>query len=162
MGAEVQVVAAELEHARALAPLMRAADVAELQALGLTPERALADALRTSEVAFALVLGGEVAALFGLGPRVPAPFGEAACVWALSGAAVDRHRKAFLRASRAILEALLSHCALLWNWVDARYAGAVRWVRWLGFAVGPAQPFGPAGQLFHPISIRREAVAWVR
>lgn len=159
MGADVQVVSATPAHAEALAPLLRPADVAEVEAsAGFTPLEALQASLSASERAWALVVGGEVAALWGVvpvgqGTLLTRP--QLAVVWALTGRAVDRHRKLFVRLSRGVLSELLRLYPVLVNAVDARYRGALRWVRWLGAEVAPAVPFGALGLPFHPIRFRR-------
>src|SRR3954470_20102838 len=138
---------------------MRREDVAEVLALGFQDARtAVWHSLSQSTVAFALLFDGEVAAVFGVGRAE----NGVACVWALTGRAVHVHPRAFIRASRPILHMLLSECGVLCNVVDARYEASVRWLRWLGFSVGPAIPIGPEGIPFHPISIRQEDVSWAR
>lgn len=44
--------------------------------------------------------------------------------------------------------------ALLTNYVDARNAVSIRWLRWLGFEIEPAAPFGIHGLPFHRFSMR--------
>jgi hypothetical protein len=160
-GVDVTIEQATLEHALALARVMRAADKAEARALDLQPLEALLEALDKSEVAFAVSFNGELAALFGVAPFEPhtqAP-PSTAVVWMLSGEAVDRYPKAFARASRAVMPKLLEHYELLVNVIDARYTRALRWARWLGFDVREARPFGPHAMPFHPCSARR--TTWV-
>lgn len=158
MGTDVQVVPATEEHAAALAPNLRAEDVAEVLACG-SPSGlfALQHSLRTSDMAWALLFDGEVAALFGFTEHRNTACGGSGVgvAWALTGNAVARHPKVFLRVSRDVLSLLLEHCGVLVNWVDARYRGALRWLEWLGFEVKPATS-GPQGMLFHPVVARRQ------
>lgn len=158
MGVNVQVRPATLEHAALLAPQLRAEDLAEAMAHGFTDALdALTKCVERSADAYALMFDEQVAALFGVGHplEVVATGEEICCVWALTGRAVCEHPKAFIRASRPMLAFMLEHCGILWNYVDGRYTAALRWLRWLGFSVGEPVPFGPAGELFHPVSIRR-------
>jgi GNAT superfamily N-acetyltransferase len=46
--------------------------------------------------------------------------------------------------------------------VHAEYAEAIRWLRWLGFAIGPPQPRGPHGAPFRPFSIGALRIAACR
>ena len=112
-----------------------------------TPCEGLALSLARSLWADAYLAGGEVTALVGLAlqPMV----GGVAMPWLLTGRPVDRHRKAFLRLTRARTRALLAEHGTLVAHVHADYREAVRWLAWLGFALAPAQPFGPRGALFH-------------
>jgi hypothetical protein len=61
-------------------------------------------------------------------------------VWALFTDAIARHRVFCARVSRAYIRALVARFrgAVIGNVVDGRNRLAVRWVRWLGFALqGP-------------------------
>jgi hypothetical protein len=153
----VSLVPGTLAHAQALGPLLREGDVEEGRALGLEPQEALLASFRGSEVSWASLFDGEVAALCGVVPYRRTALGDSGegLLWALSGRAVDRHPKAYLRASRAVLDALLERYSLLTNVIDARYTGALRWARWLGCEVGPPQPFGPRGAPFCRFILRR-------
>ena len=43
---------------------------------------------------------------------------------------------------------------VLINYTDARYTKALRWLRWLGFHMHEAVPYGVNGELFHPMTLR--------
>lgn len=138
-----------------LAASMRAEDAAEVKAsCGLDPLQALQASAAASEAPLALELGGELAALFGVapGPRT-ALLGPTSydVIWALTGRAVDRHRRGFWLASQRVVEVFLEHHPVLVNYVDARYDAALRWVARLGAQVLPAIPFGASGLPFHPV-----------
>lgn len=138
--------------ARELAAVMRAADRAEVLASGgWTALQALQVALDASREAWTLRIDGEVAALFGVAPLVD-DVGQA---WALTGEVVSRRPVAFFKACRPALAGMLERWPLLVTAVDCRYVQAVRWVERLGFAVGEPEPYGLAGEPFHPILIRR-------
>lgn len=155
MAADVQVVPATPAHAEALAPLMRAEDAAELAAsLGVGPLQGLLASLDASCAARAVLFDGEVAALCGVADTDVQGVG---CVWALTGRAVERHPRAFVRLSRAAVAEYLTRYEVLFNFIDARYGRALRWVRALGFTVQEAQPYGAAGLPFHPVVLRRAA-----
>jgi hypothetical protein len=40
------------------------------------------------------------------------------------------------------------------NYVDARHARSIRWLKWLGFTIEEARPMGFAGLPFHPFGMR--------
>lgn len=156
MSVEVAIVPATRAHAEVLGQLMRKGDREEGLALGLEPETAAVLSWERSEVAYALLFDGEVAAVCGVVPVPGAPFD---LVWILTGRAVDRHPKAYLRASRRILGQLLERYPVLCNSIDARYRGAVRWARWLGVELGEPVPAGPYGIPFRPFVVRRDTWA---
>lgn len=153
MATEVTFERATLEHCAALAPLMRAEDVAEVQACGYRDAHdALVSGLAVSDVVYAALVHGEVAAIFG----VVVPEGsDSGVVWFLTGRAFARHPKAFVRCGRRVMSLLLERCANLSNFIDVRYSAAVRWAKWLGFTVAAPAPYGPNGLLFCHAQIRR-------
>jgi hypothetical protein len=150
---ELVIIPATREHAEELAPTLRAEDVAEVQACGYVDGRhALLMALERSSAAWAALLDGKVGALFGVsvGPGI-----EDDLIWLLAGAVFAKHPRPFMRRAKKILEQLLDYHPSLGNFIDARHAESLRWVKWLGFTVGEAVPYGPAGLLFHPARIER-------
>ena len=152
MAEAIRYEVATLAHAEALARSMRQEDVDEAEACGFSPLAALLDSLRVSSVAHAALLGTEVLALYGVVPVEAAADAPQAVVWALTGAAVERHRKKFHREAKRVLRALAAaYPRGLYNYVDARHAKALRWARRLGFVVLPAVPYGPHRLPFHPI-----------
>lgn len=139
-----------------LAAQMRPGDVAECDAYGYTPLEGLLVSMRQSRGAWALLLGGEVAAIFGALPVPPTTLvsPDTGYVWVLTGKAVDRHRFAFWRASRALLAHFARSFDFVTNIVDARYTASLCWLRRLGFEVHPAVAFGPQRRPFHPVTYR--------
>lgn len=147
----VTVIPAKPEHAAQLAPLMRAADLAECIAAGYADARsALDEALANSVEAWAMLFDGEVAALVGVDPLEGS---GSTLVWALTGQAVDRAKLSYLRAGRLILRDLLRRWPILVNLVDSRYQGALDWLECLGFTIGPEVPHPITGLSFRRVSI---------
>lgn len=160
MAPEVRILPATPEHVEELARAMRKEDAAEVLASGgFSPRQALEVSLAHSTSAWTVFFGPEVAAMWGVcpGPGGSSLLGgsEIGIAWALTGTAVDRSKRSFLRVSKVALAALLHDYAALVNYVDARYTAALRWARWLGFEVCPAVQFGHGALLFHPIIYRR-------
>jgi hypothetical protein len=141
----IEVVTANLAHAEAID--LRPGDAREIEALGLSPREGIARSLARSIRSDAYIADGEVAALAGvaLQPLV----GGMAMPWLLTGRPVDRHRRAFLRLTRARTQAMLAEHGRLLAQVHAEYREALRWLAWLGFSIAPPRPFGPRGALFH-------------
>lgn len=131
-----------------LAPRMRQADRNEVWASHRNlPDEALARSLRHSTHAWAGLADGRLVCLWGVCPaslisRVGVP-------WLLGSDEVETHQVAFLRRSRPALAEMLETYTVLTNWVDARNRVSMRWLRWLGFTLFPAQPFGPDRLPFH-------------
>jgi hypothetical protein len=151
---EYRIVDASEAHAMAMAPHLRAADVAEVHAAsGRTPFDALRVSLRCSTQAWTGLVDGTPACIWGVGPWSLA--GGLGCPWLLGTAQVERHARAFLRRSRHCLGQMLETYDALENFVDARNATSLRWLAWLGFTIAPATPHGFLGLPFHRFSMRR-------
>lgn len=151
----VEVVPATREHGVAVAANMAAADVAEVWAqAAATPLQAVEISLAGSHLAWAGVIDGETACLFGLAAHAPAA-GEA-CPWLLATPLIYRHRTAFLRRSKRFIRRFLTLHSRLSGHVDQRHTLSVAWLRWLGFTLAPPSPHGWLGLPFHRFELARE------
>lgn len=131
--AEVRL--ATLEDAYSLAPRLRKQDVAEIAAYtGEDPFTALRDGLMFSTVCNALVRNGKPIAMGGVGPLpIPGVKGVGA-VWLLGSDEIADIQVEFLRMSRGWVDAMHgSDYPLLMNFVDARNARHIKWLKWCGF-----------------------------
>lgn len=127
---------------------MRAADAEECRAAGYrTTIEALAASLEVSELSFAAK--DEAGRVLGIGGAVRTGTALAPCayVWWLSTTWV-RPRQLLQAGARVVREALQRYGSLTAA-VDARYAAAVRWLRWLGFTLSAPVPVPPFGLPFH-------------
>jgi hypothetical protein len=147
-----QIIPATRDHAISMAPNMRAAEVREVfDSLGRAPEEALLFELDQSATAWAWIVDGEVATMFGI--VTPTLLDLNSYPWLLTTPLVETHARAFARGCRTHLPELLAHHPRLVGMVDSRYALSVRWLEWLGAQIDPARPHGPAQALFHPFTI---------
>lgn len=135
-------------HVADLLDGVRAPDVAEFWAAAhVTPAQALRMSLDCRGEHWTGIHRGEVLCIFGVArASLLVPDGTP---WLLGHKRLDRHARAFLRDCRPALLAMLQRYHHLSNWVDARNAGAIRWLRWLGFDLHPAVPHGADGLPFH-------------
>jgi len=148
---EHQLVPATEAHARALAPRLRAEDAAEVQATaGVGPLEGLLMSLRGTLAggghAEAWLVGGEVAALWGVRPLTG--LRQTGVVWLLTGELVERHRIRFGDMSLGRIGELLLEYSVLINWIDARYRRALRWAEWTGAELQEPRPFGAEARDF--------------
>ena len=122
-------------------PTVRAADVAELAALGVTPELCMREGVAQSRRSFAMFIHGQPAAIFGCVEHrthgVP---------WAVVCTAAETFPIPFLRSSLRYVHSLPM---FLENAVDARNVKTIQWLRWLGFTIEAPEPMGKKGELFH-------------
>ena len=134
-----------------LAPRLRQADLDELLASGVgSAQEALRRGLAGSRMCRTVSMGGEVVGMFGVTPGL-----LSSEVWALVSSAVEKQPVAFTKISRKLASMLLEHHPLLTNYVDARHAQSIRWLRALGAELGYPQPRGPLGLPFHRFEISR-------
>jgi hypothetical protein len=158
LAVEVTFARATRAHALELAANMRDEDVLEVLAGGAaSPLAAIEDSLALSDLAFAMLFGGQVAALFGVQPlEVGTHLGPPTrgCVWVLTAQVTNKHPGAYLKHSRPVVAAMLDYCPDLSNFIDARHGPALRWAKWVGAELGEPVPFGPHGALFVPFRVR--------
>jgi hypothetical protein len=160
MAAEVVLERGTLAHARELAPLLRAADVAEVWASNRrTGLEALEQSVALSDVSVAMRINGEVASMFGVRAIYPLPalgWSPLGVVWFLTGRAWDTHPLPLVRAAKRLMPELqeVSGCLELRNWLDSRYAGALRLATALGFQRLDTAPLGPDAVPFHLMARR--------
>lgn len=147
-----EIIKATGAHASYLSTRLRTADVAECEANGLTPFEALHGSMIMSlEFAWTIAEGDEPLAMFGgvdctdwFGPDVAAP-------WMLgTDALTTTHRRWFLRNTQRLITIRDDRFRRYFNRVDARNTVHIRWLKWAGFIILPAVPWGPFGLPFHP------------
>lgn len=140
-----------------VAATMRAADVAEVWASHrVTPEQALRLSITQSVEAWTLCHAGQPLCIGGVGRLTEGTLlgGPVSVPWLLGSEALMAHRRAFLRISRRVVPLWRRRHGVLVNRVDARNRASLRWLRWLGFEIAPAAPFGPDGMPFHRFVMR--------
>jgi hypothetical protein len=133
-----------------LSAWMRPADVAECRALSLTPLEAVEGSWRSSDFCTSLLIDGELAAIAGLVLEQGSALGtRVAQTWLLTTAVVEERPMEFHRAAKEWLRQASAQADVLWNYVDARYVQALRWLESLGFTIYPARPTGPLDMPFY-------------
>ena len=110
-------MAASAEDVAIVEAGMRAADVAELEAIG-QGRQGVWSAYRASSHTYTLHLGDEVAMVYGVIP-VSMLSGEG-LIWALGTDAVSRNTREFLAKSPICLTECFKTYDHLYNWVDTR------------------------------------------
>ena len=145
--------------ARELAPVLREEDRAEVLALlgPVHPVEGPCDSLFQSlasarEAWTARDARGRIICMTGVSQM--SLIGSTGVPWLLGSDLVTAYRRVFLVESRRMVAHWLTLFEVLQNVVDARYGAALRWMRWLGFEIGP--PFALAHGLFRRVS--KEAV----
>lgn len=133
--------------AEALARTMRKADALEVRrSCGLEPLAVLQKSMEASGgTSGALLLNGELAAIYGIVVTQ-----ELAIPWLLTSDVVERHKRAFFRTAKTVVDLWASEHPVLLQMVDDEYKGAQVFLERLGFRLHPAVPHGPFGAPFRP------------
>lgn len=108
-----------------------------------TPEQAMRYGIEQG-AACAGFIDDEPGGIFGVAAK-----GRVGAPWAIFTALVERHPRMFFKACHLPLMAMQSNFDYLVNYVDARNEKAVTWLKWLGFTIHPAEPFGVDQLPFH-------------
>ena len=150
----IEIVPATLDHAADLAPRLRALDLAEIEAASGRPvTEVLARSVERAMWSEALMVDGKVEALGGLG-TLSVMFGPGV-PWLIGSDRLTERKRWFLAQSRRQVGRMLASYGVLVNYVDARNASALLFLRWLGFALEPAAPWGAKGLPFHRFTMVR-------
>ncbi len=80
---------------------------------------------------------------------------DRAVPWFLTTKLIDKHKKTLLYLTKIGLTYWLGKYSTLENYVPQEYTKAIRWLRWAGFTILPAQPIGIGGVLIHKIEMKR-------
>lgn len=148
MMSEYEIVPATLLHAAQMAPNMRQPDVDEVWASShYSPEDALCSSIGNSVDAWTMLFNGQVLCIGGVGQM--SLVSNWGAPWLLGVDDIKNHTRAFLRESKAYTDKIRQKYPLLLNFADARNTIALRWLKWLGFEIEPAQPFGIENMPFH-------------
>ncbi len=155
---KAELVEATEEHARALAPLLRPEELAELEASGVVdPLEMMLFGVRTSDRCLAVLLHGQVGAILGVGaPRSVLGKPRVGQLWFLTGTPFLEHPRPFMRVARQAVAMLLEEYPVVHNIIDGRYTGALLVADSLGAEFGNPIAYGPHSIPFVPFCIRRE------
>jgi hypothetical protein len=145
--AKLIAVPAHSDHICWIANNMTQGERDECAAMGLGPFQALRDSLDRSASAWTgmLMPGARPLCMFGVVPvnGLLSGVGEP---WFASTDELARYKAGFLKRNGEFIRKMTEIFPCLIGYVDVRHTGAHRWLRWLGFRVGPGiravKPFG--------------------
>ena len=139
---------ATLEDALSMAHRMRSVDVQEIWASSRErPLEGLVKTIKGSERSRAGLVNGEVACMFGICRKNL--IGNAGIIWMLGTDLLKDHGLRFLRENKKEISRLSVEFSTLENYCDARNTTTIKWLRWLGFTIEDAQPYGVYNMPFH-------------
>lgn len=145
------IVPAEVHHVYELAVTLREADRTEILNMGYPVKKALWRAFRNSVLCRTALVGGYVAAMWGLaiGWRTDvSPLSDLGVPWLHTSAAIEALPVAFIRESRKQVAAMRKLRPRLESHVAVEYLQAIKFIRMMGFTVEKPQPIGLNGARF--------------
>lgn len=136
-----------------LARSLRQADKDELAALSnRSHEMTLRISIQMCPEPITVLADDEIAAIFGVG--YSSILSLIGIPWLLGSEVMNRLDKPLLSVSRAVIEHWRTKHQTMINYVSADHHQSIRWLKWLGFTVHPAEPYGDFGNLFHKFEMR--------
>ena len=135
-----------------IADNMRQADVDEVWAASnVTPLQAITGGVDISCSTSVAVINGDIVAIMGVVKKTA--LSNTGIPWLLGTDSIVKHYREFLGASPSVLNAMIDVCPNLINHVYVENKVSIRWLKWLGFKIEKAEPFGVNGELFHKFTI---------
>lgn len=127
---------------------MRPSDRLEIWAASrFTPYEALCYGQRHSTLCWTGVWKGRPIGMAGCAPG--SLIGNVGYPWQLATKEIEEAALPYLRQSRSFFRTLRKSYSLLVNWVDARNAISIHWLKYMGFKIEEAAPYGVDGLPFH-------------
>lgn len=141
------------DDALELALAMRQQDIAEVHACGHTDLHAVvADGITRSALCWTARVDGRMGCVFGVAPMSLLASVHAA-PWLLGTDEVPRHATLLMRHSPDYIAKMLDFSPVLANMVHARNTVSLRWLKRMGFKIGPL--FLVGDEPFHPFRMTR-------
>lgn len=151
--ADKRIVPSEASMVAHVAANLRQADIEEIWAFyGRCPKAAVMESFQKSHMAWTGLLDGEPVITFGC--CTDDLLGSNGVPWLVGTPKLEQVPLTFAKLSRPFLNVMMDHHVRLTNHVDVRNGLAIRWLRWLGFTLDPAEPAGPFGLPFHHFWMR--------
>ena len=125
------IVPSQAEDVLELKDNLRAEDIAECEAGGLTPFNALLDSYVFSDECYSCKKDNKTIAMFGVSSwKQPEGIGV---IWFLGSDETEKHPVSMVRDSREFIDNWFNKYELLWNTVDIRNTRHIAWLKHLGF-----------------------------
>lgn len=152
---QVEVVKASREHVPLLLAGMSSAVVGELKTLYPATELAarMCEAIEHSAEATSFFVDGKIIAMVGI--TTPTALSDIAYPWLLPHSEnLGPYKYEFLAASKRWTQYQITRYSTLQNVVSAKNLAALKWLKWLGFELGPVMKI--KGQPFRPYRMERK------
>jgi len=126
---------------------LRADDIAEIKAIGMTPIECLEMSYQDSIYKYTCRVKDRVVCMFGL--NADSLMGEKAKIWLLATDDLKIIQRRFARHSKDFLKEALESYPVLYNYIDVRNTESIKWLKWLGANFISTGKYGINGEEFH-------------
>lgn len=138
---DVRIVPYEPAHGEHVAADMRLSDRREIYYLAtLRPLPAIRATVAMSDHATTALIDGEPVLIWGMARRTF--LSDVGVPWLLGTPKADLHQYRFGRRSRDFFRDMASHYPIMENYALAENGRTLRWLKWLGFDMEEAKPYG--------------------
>ena len=148
---QVEIVPTLPEHIAELRHALRDADLAELAAFGISPNKSLWFGYKNSLIKRTALVDGKVAAIWGCGG---APLAGKGTPWLLTSNVCELVSSiTFAKIYKKEVQMMLKIFPKLENIVDSNYCKSIRMLKIIGFNIGDPAPSGNRGAMFRAFSM---------
>ena len=152
---KIDIIWPTQDHAEYIAHRLREVDRIEAWALHrLSPTMAVNGSLFLSEHSYAVLVDDEPVLVFGVQPE--SMVSSTGIVWLLATDNIIKIKKQFIKRCKTVLLDLIQDYDVVYNYVYTKNTIALRWLKWLGFTIHPAEAMGAMGAKFHKVEYRRQ------
>ncbi len=133
---------------------LRQSDVDEVWASHhYKPEEALARCLEDSMMSLT-IQNGQPIGMFGITPV--SILSDKAVIWMLGTDGIDKIKTRFLLNNTKFIKMFHEWYPLLFNYVDVRNKKSIKWLKFLGAAIGKPEPYGIEGKPFQRFEFKKD------
>ena len=141
------------DDAARMAPRLRQADQDELSALSnRSHDVTLRLSIQMSDEPMLITADGDPVALFGVARA--SLLSTTGVPWLLGTDLVGKLARPLLPLSALVLASWRGKYPHMENHVSVHHHQSLRWLKWLGFTLHPAEPYGQFGKPFHKFEMR--------
>ena len=130
-----------------LSSKLRKSDIEEVLAShNFAPKEAVSVSVELSTHSYAVRVNNALVMIYGVSMLHDK---NGASPWMLATDELQKHAIKFYRITKKHVDEMYKQYGYLENYVDARNALSIRWLKWLGFTIHKAEPYGIEQLLFH-------------
>lgn len=152
MGDKIEIRDVEPGDIDMLVANMRDHDIQEVNAatrMGI--ENAVKTSVNLSTYSKTGLVNDELVCMWGVCPI--SLLSSSGSPWMLGTDLIKKKQRIFLRRSKPWLDDIRKDYRYLENFVDERNVMSIKWLKWLGFEMDEAEPYGIHGEPFHKFTM---------